>query len=493
MRIRPAGLIICALTTVVPSIVQAQKLDDEDNKFLLQVQPIILDDEESMYRKLKDKADRLEFQKIFWARRDPDLRTPQNEFKEKYLKDLVIAGERYAILDDPRPGWTNHCGRLFILLGPPDQVDEDTRWATKRAGHRMPETWTYRDRPGQTFAGGRQEVTLGDRCWGNDNLKYQLDRVAKSRVVQPNLDYRLDKKGHLVRLADLLPKDSAARALIEQPRQDFPLAAQAAFLKVADGGTGVIGLLRGDATALTSADAGGTKSVSLSVAAKAVAEDGTEAGWLEQAMNAPVGADGAFLASFKMGLKPGKYTLSVGALDVKGSKGSLVSVPVEVPDFSKVETGADGTAHPVPSISSLFVLRSVEEVTAGTPVDPANPFAAYTLGTVRLLPYFGASFHASDEISVLYQVYDLTVAPPAAGAEHGQANGLVTCVTRKDGKIQKDRTTNKIDTAVGGSVIGPIPLSSYAPGRYQIEIKLLDRVAKPERTLTQETWFEVVP
>jgi hypothetical protein len=206
-----------------------------------------------------------------------------------------------------------------------------------------------------------------------------------------------------------------------------------------------------------------------------------------------VGADGAFLASFKMGLKPGKYTVSIGALDTKSGKGSLASVPVEVPDFSKVETAADGTARTIPSISSLFLLRSVEELPPGAAADSTHPFAAYTLGPVRLLPYFGTTFRASDELSVLYQVYDLSVAPPAAGETEGKANGHVTFVTRKDGKVLKDRTVNKIETAVGGSVIGPIPLTSYAPGRYQVEVKLLDRAVKPERTLTQETWFEVVP
>ena len=68
-----------------------------------------------------------------------------------------------------------------------------------------------------------------------------------------------------MKLVELLPKDSAARALIEQPRQDFPLAAQAAYLKVSDGGTGLFGLLRGDAATLTSTDSGGTKTVSLSL------------------------------------------------------------------------------------------------------------------------------------------------------------------------------------------------------------------------------------
>ena len=58
-----------------------------------------------------------------------------------------------------------------------------------------------------------------------------------------------------------------------------------------------------------------------------MAEDGKEAAWTEQATTAPVGADGAFLAGFKLALRPGKYTLKAGAVDTKGGKGSLTSTP----------------------------------------------------------------------------------------------------------------------------------------------------------------------
>jgi hypothetical protein len=40
-----------------------------------------------------------------------------------------------------------------------------------------------------------------------------------------------------------------------------------------------------------------------------VAEDGKEAAWTEQTTTAPVGPDGAFVAGFKLALRPGKYTL----------------------------------------------------------------------------------------------------------------------------------------------------------------------------------------
>jgi len=114
----------------------------------------------------------------------------------------------------------------------------------------------------------------------------------------------MGKDGRLTKLVDLLPKDTAARALLKQPRQDFPLAFQASYLKVSDGGTALLGLVRGEAASLAVAESGGTKAVNVSVAASAVGEDGKEAGWTEQTMKVPVGADGAFVASFKLGLRP---------------------------------------------------------------------------------------------------------------------------------------------------------------------------------------------
>ncbi len=491
MRIWPSGLVL-ALAMVAPTIAQAQKLDADDNKFLLEVRPIIGRDEEGVFKKLKDKADRSEFQKIFWARRDPSPKTPANEFKDKYLADLAIAGKRYAIPRDTRPGWTNHCGRVFLLLGEPDKVEQETSQGGSKDG-RQPETWTYHDRPGLTFKDGKLDLGFSAECSGVRDLDVQLDKIAKSKIIQPNLDYRLDKEGHLVKLAELLPKDTLVRALIEQPRQDFALAAQVAFLKVSDGGTGVFGVLRGDAASLATTNSNGTKVISLSLGAKAEAEDGNEAGWVEQAVNAPVGADGSFLAAFRMGLKPGKYTLHVGAMDTKSRKGSLASQPLEVPDLSQIETGADGTAHPVASASSLVLVRSFEDLPAGAPADPSHPFAAFTFGDVRAMPYFGSTLRTTDPVSILYQVYDLTPGPASDPAAPPVAKGRALVRILRDGKTEVARANWKqIATTIAGDLIGPISLAGYEPGRYQVELTLIDKNAS-DRTLKQEVWFEVVP
>ncbi|HSD26972.1 MAG TPA: hypothetical protein VLL75_06680, partial [Vicinamibacteria bacterium] len=291
-----------------------------------------------------------------------------------------------------------------------------------------------------------------------------------------------------VKLADLLPRDTAARALLKQPRQDFPTAVQTSFLKVADGGTALLGLVRGEAAGLAVGDSGGTKTVNVSVAASAAADDGKETGWTEQTMNVPVGADGSFVGSFKLGLKPGKYTLKAAVVDVKGGKASLATTPVEVPDFAKVEAAADGTTSKVPT-ASVIVVKGIENVSAPS---PEHPLSAFELGSsqsgfYRLNPVFGGMVHKTDQVEFFYQAYDLKVDPAT-----GKADAVANVAILKDGKTPMAKAPpNPIETEFAGSSVGPIPLSNFEPGKYVVQLKVSDKVAKKE--LVQEATLEIVP
>ena len=88
---------ILAVILTGPGLASAQKLDKDDKKFLDDVRPILLEDEEKTYKGLKEKSDRLEFQKIFWARRDPDLATPANEYQAEYEKARAEADRLYRL------------------------------------------------------------------------------------------------------------------------------------------------------------------------------------------------------------------------------------------------------------------------------------------------------------------------------------------------------------------------------------------------------------
>jgi GWxTD domain-containing protein len=471
-----------ALLLASPAVTAAQKLDKDDKTWLDDVRPILLAEEEKTYKSLKEKSDRLEFRKIFWARRDPDLATPANEYQAEYDEARAEADRLYRV--PARLGSHTDCGRVFILLGKPDEVQQDS--GNLEPGLRSPETWTYRDRPGRTFTGGKAMISFDQECRAPGTLAAQMDRVAAALVVQPSLEYKKARDGRLVELADMLPKDSAARALLKQPRQDFEAALQAAYLKLADGGTALLGLVRGDAAGLTIRESGGARSVRVSVAASAVGGDGKESGWTEQATDAPVDDSGAFLAGFKLALRPGKYTLKAGAVDDKNGKGSLASMPIEVPDLARVESAADGTLSKVPTAGSLIVVRRIEDLPGGAS-DPTHPFAAFELGPLRLIPVFGGVAKQSEQVEFFYQVYDLKL-----DAATGKADASAVVSILKDGKTPIAKAPpNPIQTEFSGSTVGPILLAGFSPGKYVVQLKVTDKLGK--RELVQEAPLEVMP
>ena len=193
MTVRSTPLLALILISALPSVARAQKLDKDDKKWLDTARPLMTPDEEKTFKGLKDKSDRQEFQKIFWARRDPNLETPENEFQAEYMKAFAEA-DQYKV--PGKAGVETDCGRIFLLLGKPDDVKKEPVGANPSA--RSPETWTYRDRPGQTFTGGKAEIAVDETCTlpPGARLKEQLDRLAEAKVAQPNIGYKIEKDGH---------------------------------------------------------------------------------------------------------------------------------------------------------------------------------------------------------------------------------------------------------------------------------------------------------
>jgi GWxTD domain-containing protein len=187
MRARSQQLVFLGgLLLVSPGIASAQKLDKDDKAFLDAVRPILLSEEEKLFKGLKDKSDRLEFQKIFWARRDPDLSTPANEYQAQFQKSRDEADRLYRM--PAQAGSFTDCGRVYILLGKPDEVLPQA--GNIAPGLRAPEVWVYKDKEGRSYVGGKTQIAFDEECRAAAALAPQLDRVAAAHVVQPNLEYK---------------------------------------------------------------------------------------------------------------------------------------------------------------------------------------------------------------------------------------------------------------------------------------------------------------
>src|SRR5258707_5391938 len=308
LRLKPALAVAVAVFSLAPAAARADKLDKEDKKWLDEVPPLLLPDEEKTFRDLKDKADRLEFEKIFWARRDPDLDTPENEFQAAYNTQRAEVDRLFKVAG--QPGSATDCGRVYLLLGKPDDMKQD-----KQSGDapslRPSGIWTYRDRPGQTFAGGQVQIQFEKDCQlpQGARLSEQLSKVAESKVARPNLACKKGADGHIVKLVDQLPKPSPAQALLKTPRQDFPVTTQnAMMLRSPEGATYVAGLVR--ATGLPR-DAG-TKTAPVNVVAQALAAQGRTGARRNRPVTGEFAKGGSATASHGMTLRPGKCNLTVG-------------------------------------------------------------------------------------------------------------------------------------------------------------------------------------
>lgn len=81
---------------------------------------IITPEEKSVFQKLTTDEERDRFIEQFWQRRDPDPRTPANEFKTEHYRRIAYANENFAA---GWPGWMTDRGKIYIIHGPPDEVE----------------------------------------------------------------------------------------------------------------------------------------------------------------------------------------------------------------------------------------------------------------------------------------------------------------------------------------------------------------------------------
>jgi GWxTD domain-containing protein len=473
MRVHPGAFVILLAVLLLSGLAVAAGLDNEDKEWLEEVAPIILPAEQEAYKKVEDKADRAEFRRIFWARRDPDLATPENEFRAEFDAARAHADREFKVPGSA--GAQTDCGRTYILLGEPD--DTEIGVGPSSVLYRVPEVWIYRDKPSRTFEGGEARIAFDDSCRAPRGIQQVLEDFAIEKIVQTQIQYLVGEDGRLIALEDQLPKDSPARVLLKSPREDFALALETQFMRLSEEETGVVGLVRGKVDG---------KVADVVVATSATGEDGEEVRWTEQATRADVQPDGAFVASFGTSLPPGSYTFSVGVLVGEGPLGALVSDKIKVPDFSKVETAPDGTTKKVPSVASILFAREIEQLPPGTAVDPEHPYAAFRLGETQLVPHFGRDLSPSDQVTFFYLVYGLGVDP---ATEKGDA--VIAFSILKDGRQAVAKAPESpVDTPLAASSVGPVPMGAYPPGNYVAQLRVTDRVTN--KTVVQNERFKIL-
>src|SRR5579885_3367814 len=97
------------------------ELSEGDKKWLNEdVRWIITDDERKAFMQLSNEEEREQFIEAFWQRRNPDPDSEDNEFKDEHYRRIEYANEHFAA---GKPGWMTDRGRMYIVYGPPDEIE----------------------------------------------------------------------------------------------------------------------------------------------------------------------------------------------------------------------------------------------------------------------------------------------------------------------------------------------------------------------------------
>ncbi len=83
---------------------------------------IITATERSVFLKLQTDRERELFIEAFWRQRDPTPGTPENEFKTEHFRRIAYANRTLG-RDTSRPGWKTDRGRIYIILGEPQDIE----------------------------------------------------------------------------------------------------------------------------------------------------------------------------------------------------------------------------------------------------------------------------------------------------------------------------------------------------------------------------------
>lgn len=116
------------------------------------VRYIALKEEAKKFKSLDTDEDRSLFIERFWARRDPSPETLTNEYRQLFWERVQQANELF--LDSPKDGALTDRGKIYILYGPPTEIEEDIHRRTERPGSTPGILrWIYEGRPS-----GRMDV-----------------------------------------------------------------------------------------------------------------------------------------------------------------------------------------------------------------------------------------------------------------------------------------------------------------------------------------------
>jgi len=479
---------------------------------------IITDEEKSAFMQLSNDEERDQFIEAFWQRRDPTPDTEENEYKEEHYRRIAYANEHFAA---GIPGWKTDRGHMYIVYGPPDEIDSHPSGGsyerpTEEGGGETStfpfEQWRYR-----YIEGIGQEVIIEfvDTCMCNDYhmsldrsekdaLKYtpnagltlyeQMGMASKtSRFTNPGLeqlgagpfnqDLQTKEFDRLSQFAKLQAPPAVKFKDLEEIVSHkisvnlMPFDVRADFVKVTSDTVLVPVTIQIKNRDVTFQNKDGVERGTVNIFGRVTTLTGKVVQTFEDTVQVDVPVEllpktaensSVYWKALPLRISQNRYRLDVVVKDVNGDRTGSWSHAIQIPDFSEDKL----------SSSTLIIADQMEPV-ATKNVGTGN----FVIGTMKVRPRVAPSdgkpisFKRNQKLNFWMQVYNLSVDDkthkPSATIEYN-----VTDVNNK-AVIHTVESTDTMGN-VGDQVTLQKTLSAanLQPGLYKIEIKVNDNLSK---------------
>ncbi len=495
-----------------------QELSGTYKKWLNQdVIYIITPEERSAFKQLSNDEERDQFIEQFWLRRDPTPDTPENEFKEEHYRRIAYANEHFAA---GIPGWKSDRGRMYIIWGPPDDIESHPSGGTydrpMEEGGGTTSTFPFEDWRYRYLEGVGQEVIMEfvDSCQCGDyhltadpNEKDALLHVPgagltlaeqsgmadkSSRMVggltnvgptgQQNNTNEFDKLEQLAKINAPPPvkfKDLEEVVSHKINVNLMPFDIRTDFVKVTDDTVLVPVIVQVKNKDITFVNKDGVQRGTVNIFGRVTGLTGRVAQTFEDTVQVDVPPE--LLEKTQehssqywkaIPLRPGRYRFDVVVKDVNGDRVGTWSHGVLVPEYTEDKLAS----------SSLILADNLEKV-ANKSVGAGN----FVIGQTKIVhPKVAAadgkpaSFKQSERMNLWMQVYNLQVDSKTNKSSAKIDYEIVSVADNKAVLHSSESTDGMGNVGDQMTLEKSLSLTSFQPGLYKLTIKVDDNVSKQQ-------------
>jgi GWxTD domain-containing protein len=478
---------------------------------------IITPEERTAFLQMATNEEREQFIENFWLRRDPTPDTPENEFKEEHYRRIAYTNERYS---SGIPGWKTDRGRIYIIWGPPDSKDEHpaggpyTRTPEEGGGETSTypfEDWHYNYLEGVgnnidlefVDPTGSGEYHLTTDPSEKDALTYvpgaglsdmeamgladQTQRFTRTDGTHSptsvfdasNTDNEFSRIEQYAKVQQAPPvkfKDLSELVTARIVRNQINFNCRQDFFRITSDSDMVPITVLIPNNQISFQEKNGVHEGSLNLFARISTLGGRIVQTFEETLPKDF-PDTLFqqeltrqsVYSKALPLKPGLYRLDIVIKDVQSGNVGVENIRLAVPRFE--DEKIDG--------SRLILADDIEKV-------PAKQVGTgmFVLGDTKVRPKVQQEFFNDQPLGMYLQVYNLKE------DEKTHKNNVVVTyrVTRGDQEVFKSSETSEQlkQTGIELTLEARLPLQTFQPGKYKLEISVNDQVANQTLTRTEE-------